>query len=294
MRHRSDPGLWLRRSVERHYDSLAFLYRAFWGEHIHHGLWLGDDVPPAVAQERLVARLAERAGIARGERVLDVGCGYGASGRWLARRLGCQVTGVTISRRQARRAQHAAARGGGPGGGPGGALRVVRADAAALPFGDGAFDVVWVIECIEHLADKRRFVRDAARLLRPGGRLALCTWQRTENGGPGADELVRAVCESFLCPSLATGRELAEWCSAAGLRLRYAEDLTAGVRPTWDVLMRRLSRPWLAPARRLVTGGLRRFLDGFPAIARAYGTGAMSYGLLIAERGQGNRRQRPS
>jgi tocopherol O-methyltransferase len=281
-----DPASRLRRSVERHYDSLAFLYRAFWGEHIHHGLWLEGDAPPAVAQERLVAHLAERAAVRRGERVLDVGCGYGAAGRWLARRLGCRVTGVTISRKQARRARRRTS-------GDAGAVQIVRADAAALPFAAGAFDVVWVIECIEHLVDKRRFVLDAARLLRPGGRLAICTWQRAD-GGREAEELVRQVCESFLCPSLAAGRDYIDWCSVAGLEVIHAEDLTAHVQPTWEILTRRISRPWLAPARRLAGRELRRFLDGFPSIARAYRTGAMTYGLLVAARAQGNRRQRPS
>ncbi|NIR28355.1 MAG: methyltransferase domain-containing protein, partial [Gammaproteobacteria bacterium] len=39
------------------------------------------------------------------------------------------------------------------------------------------FDVVWVVECLEHLAAKGEFIRRAARTLVPGGRLALCSWQ---------------------------------------------------------------------------------------------------------------------
>ncbi|NIW02680.1 MAG: methyltransferase type 11, partial [Gammaproteobacteria bacterium] len=73
----------LRHAVERHYDSLALLYRLFWGEHVHHGLWPARGGSPRDAQIRLVSHLADRAGIAGGERVLDVGCGYGASARWL-------------------------------------------------------------------------------------------------------------------------------------------------------------------------------------------------------------------
>jgi tocopherol O-methyltransferase len=284
---RADSASELRRSIERHYDSLALLYRFFWGRHIHHGLWLSGDSAPTTAQEQLVAYLAKRARIRRGASVLDVGCGYGASARWLSTHLDCRVTGVTVSRKQARLAKRYNTREALDG-----RTSVVRADAATLPFDDAAFDVVWVIECIEHLVDKQSFVHDAARMLRPGGRFALCAWQRTDSAGED-DELVRRVCESFLCPSLATEREFEEWCSAAGMQVRCVEDLTANVRATWDILMKRISRSWLAPARMLAGGDVRRFLEGFPAIARAYDSGAMSYGLLVAAKPQGNPRRRP-
>src|SRR5262249_11000504 len=71
-------------------------YGALWGEHIHHGYWEGEE-SPAAAQEKLVARLAERAGVPRGARVLDVGCGLGGSALWLARHLGWSGPGITIS-----------------------------------------------------------------------------------------------------------------------------------------------------------------------------------------------------
>ena len=49
-------------------------------------------------------RLAERAGVPRGARVLDIGCGLGGSAMWLADQFECEVTGITISPVQARMA----------------------------------------------------------------------------------------------------------------------------------------------------------------------------------------------
>jgi tocopherol O-methyltransferase len=278
LRSRNSPTSNLRRAVERHYDSLAFLYRTFWGEHIHHGLWLDGDAPPRTAQEYLVAHLAERAGIRAGERVLDVGCGYGASGRWLATHQGCPVTGFSVSRVQTRLAQRQNAKAGLQS-----LTSAVRADAASPPFADGSFDIVWVIECTEHLEDRRRFVLDAARLLRPGGRLALCAWQR----GPGVDEddpQVRQVCEAFLCPSLSSEAEYREWCSEADLGVRHADDLTPHVRATWEIVSARVGAWWLSPLRLFFGRDTRRFVDGFAVIGKAYESGAMNYGLLIAEK----------
>lgn len=277
----------LRASVEHHYDSLRHLYRAFWGDHIHHGLWQTADDPPEVAQENLVERLAARAGIRSGERVLDVGCGYGASARWLAEHRGCRVIGITISRRQARLARRVdghRARGAG--------VAVVRGDAADPPFADDAFEIVWVIECLEHLEDKRAFVAQVARMLAPGGRLALCAWLRAD-GVPKDEPLVREVCDAFLCPGLASAAELSGYCEDAGLRVGRQEDLTDGVRQTWTILRRRVDRPWLAPLRWLVGAETRRFVAGFSSIDRAYELGRMSYGLLVASRPQGNPLARP-
>src|SRR5262249_6391676 len=90
-------------AIRAHYDRLAFFYRALWGVHIHHGYW-EDEESPETAQVQLVARLAARAAIPQGARVLDVGCGIGGSALWLARHRGCSVTGITISPVQVKRA----------------------------------------------------------------------------------------------------------------------------------------------------------------------------------------------
>lgn len=272
----ADPDGILLRSIERHYDSLALLYRAFWGEHIHHGYWSRTDLESRAAQEQLVAQLAARAGIREGECVLDVGCGYGASGRWLASSLGCHVTGVTISGKQARLARRYNKRRGLVTRTP-----VLRADAARLPLADAGFDVVWSIECLEHLRDKEEFVRRAAVLLRPGGRLAVCSWLRGDGISPD-NSLIRDVCEAFLCPSLATAGDYLSWFAAAGLEHRAIEDLTEYVCPTWKVLAGRLRR--MVAFRPLVSRGIRRFVDGFPKIYEAFGSGVMTYGLFVVRR----------
>jgi cyclopropane fatty-acyl-phospholipid synthase-like methyltransferase len=72
--------------IRKHYDRLSFLYRLFWGEHLHHGYW-DADLSSAQAQVRLMERLAEQAHVPRGACVLDIGCGLGGSAFWLADRL---------------------------------------------------------------------------------------------------------------------------------------------------------------------------------------------------------------
>ena len=54
--------------------------------------------------------------------------------------------------------------------------RFLAADAESVEFDDASFDVLWSVECTEHLFDKAEFFRRAAGWLRPGGRLAIAVW----------------------------------------------------------------------------------------------------------------------
>ncbi len=97
--------------------------------------------------------------------VLEVGCGVGAEMEILLRRFPqARVTGVDFSAAQLARAREflreplAAGR-----------ARLQRGSAQQLPFADGVFDGVGIIWVLEHLAEPRRALTEAARVLRPGG-----------------------------------------------------------------------------------------------------------------------------
>lgn len=91
-----------------------------------------------------------------GGRLLDVGC---AGGQLLAAAgmLGWSVSGSDVALAPCRTATTAV-----PG-------RVVQADATALPFRDGAFDVVTVVNVLDHTARPRAALAETSRVLRPGG-----------------------------------------------------------------------------------------------------------------------------
>ncbi len=267
------------REIRAHYDRLSVFYRALWGEHIHHG-YFEDGEPSAVAQVKLVERLARRARIARDARVLDVGCGLGGSAFWLARKMGCSVLGLTLSpvqaaiasaQARARRLNHLA--------------RFEVMDANRLGFEPESFDAVWVIEASEHLRDKRRFIEECAGVLRPGGALALCAWLTADR--PAATEhkrLVGEVCRGMLCPSLASMRDYTGWMEGAGLGEIRTEDITPNVAKTWDRCARVVRRPEVAALLRLADHNTRQFIRSFESIQRAYAVGAMAYGMITARR----------
>ncbi len=264
--------------IRYHYDRLSVLYSTLWGEHIHHGYW-EDDESPAAAQAKLVARLAERAGVPRGARVLDVGCGLGGSALWLARQRGCSVTGITISPVQVHMATERARAEKLTD-----QVRFLTLDANRLDLPPESFDVVWVIECSEHLEDKARFLASCARLLRPGGRLALCAWLVGEPLTAEQAGLVTEVCRGMLCPSLASLRDYTRWMEAGGLDVMEADDITTHVARTWVHCAAIVERPEVKALLTLMDERTSGFVQAFGAMHRAYAIGAMAYGMFTARK----------
>jgi len=96
-----------------------------------------------------------------GDRVLDACCGTGDLAVEAERR-GGRVVGLDFSERMLERARKKS-----------GAIEWVQGDALALPFGDGEFDAATVGFGVRNLADLEGGLRELARVLRPGGKLAV-------------------------------------------------------------------------------------------------------------------------
>ena len=126
----------------------------------------------ALAYERMFGAIAGRvvepllaaASVGAGMRVLDVATGPGWVAAQAAER-GASVVGVDVAQAMIARARTAH-----PG------LDFRRADAHELPFADASFDAVVGNFAIMHLARPERAIAQCARVLRPGGRLALTAW----------------------------------------------------------------------------------------------------------------------
>lgn len=280
-------GRMAKGAIRSHYDLATPFYRLLWGPHIHHGLWPLEDLDrplpttsPRVAQDRLTDALASLAGVTTDSRVLDVGCGMGGSSIRLARRHGCRATGITLSGVQRRWATMAAR-----------LARVGRdatflvADAETVTFPDEAFDVVWSVECTEHLFDKPAFFARAARWIAPGGRMAIVAWLAARDADrPGAREQVERVCDAFLCPSLGSFDDYRSWMTAAGLDVVHEEDWTRRAERTWEVCEKRVRRFGLHRIARIVDARQATFLEHFGTLSGAYRSGAMQFGCIVARR----------
>lgn len=265
--------------IRDHYDRLSVLYRAFWGEHIHHGYW-EDQESTTTAQVKLIEKLAEKAEIPAGAYILDVGCGVGGSSLWLAEHYEARVMGVTLSQVQVKIARKKAEKSGLQS-------RVFfhQADANHLPIVDGRFDVVWIIECSEHIKNKPAFIADCCRVLKPGEKLAVCAWLKAE--GLSAEEekiYIEHVCRGFLCPSLESMSNYLQWMRDVGFTLRHSLDLTRHVEKTWSVCAAIARRPEIRRLLQFSDEQTVKFVDAFGAIQRASARDKMVYGMIVAQK----------
>jgi ubiquinone/menaquinone biosynthesis C-methylase UbiE len=130
-----------------------------------------DDEPLAF-WERIGRRTVERLGLPAGAKVLDVGCGTGASALPAAHAVGPSgsVVGVDLSARLLDRAR-AKARTQGLSN-----IDFRQADMTSLGYPDGGFDAVVSVFSVFFVPDMEGLVRELWRMVRPGGKLAVTTW----------------------------------------------------------------------------------------------------------------------
>jgi tocopherol O-methyltransferase len=272
-------------TVAAHYDDLDRFYREIWGEHIHHGLWTSRRTTRDEAIRNLVEAVVEEARLRPGDTVCDVGCGYGATARLLARGHRVGVTGMTISS-----AQHAYALAVDPGAeNP----RYLLGDWLENELAPASFDAVIAIESTEHMRDLAAFFREAFRVLRPRGRLVVCAWLTRECARTWEKRLVLGpICREGRLRSMETADEYQRLARASGLVPCAYRDVSRQVKRTWPVCIGRAARTLLLKPAYLRyfmndAGANRIFAVTLLRIWLAYELGSMRYGVLAFDKPRG-------
>ncbi len=183
-------------------------------------------------QERLVAQaehwrhrlIRDGTELPPGTRLLEIGCGVGAVLAVLGQEFpGIRLTGVDIEPRQLEFARGHLERAGVE-------ATLVEADATALPFADGSFDHVWMMWFLEHVAYPVAILREARRVLVPGGAITAIEVDygtvRAEPSTPAFEALVDAMVRGMAASGWSdAGTRLPGW-----LRESSFEDVDEGER----------------------------------------------------------------
>lgn len=218
--------------IVQYYDTCEKHYRHWWDLDrslaMHAGFW--DETTRSLHEALLKENdvLAKIARITPQDHVLDAGCGVGGSSIFLAEKIGCRVTGITLSEKQVETATHKAAE------------RhltqpptfLVR-DYTNSGFPDASFDVVWAIESVCHAEDKRLFLKEAWRVLKPGGRLILADGFNVRNSYSTEEkELLNKTVNGWAVDSMESIPNFDRYLHEQGFKKIVSQDATHYVMPS--------------------------------------------------------------
>jgi cyclopropane-fatty-acyl-phospholipid synthase len=223
------------RAVRHHYDLSNDYFALFLDESMTYSCALFSRGATTLeeAQQAKLALVCDKLALEPGQRVLDIGCGWGSFAIHAARGRGVEVTGITLSEPQAELARRRAAEAG----------VADRVDIRVADYRDldGApFDAVASIGMVEHVGSVQidAYAKQVARLVRPGGRALNHGIARVRHGDPEAG----AFSERYVFPDAAPLHlsRIVTAMERAGLVTDHVEGFAADYAETLSHWARRL------------------------------------------------------
>ncbi|HXJ03648.1 MAG TPA: class I SAM-dependent methyltransferase [Candidatus Acidoferrum sp.] len=265
-----------KETIRDHYDRVSPYYRKLWGEHLHHGYWIGGDETKEEAQLQLIEHLARAAHLTSGCTVLDVGCGFGASSIYLAKQYKAQATGITISPVQVEMANEATESAKA-------SAKFLLMDAEAIGF-EKPFDVIWSVESISHYSNLEKFFASAAKLLRSNGTMAITDWFKKDGLAPSEHKKFLQPIEKGMLVELHTMEEYETLMKTNGLQIVKTEILNKHCAKTWDLCLDIIKNKafWTIAVQNGVT--FVHHLKAFKTMREGFASGNFIYGLMIAKK----------
>lgn len=273
----SEPGQSVLKALE-HYESQEadrFYLRVWAGEDIHIGIGLyetaGDTVYDACRRTvaKMAAMLPKHGACTRG---LELGSGYGAAARYLAKELGFHIDCVNLSlvqnerNRQINQAQ-----------GLKDQIRVVEGSFEDIPFDGASYEIVWSQDAFLHCADRRRALEEVNRVLKPGGDFVFTDLIQKEDCPL---EVLEPVLARFHIDSLGTVRFYRETALELGWRESQVIDLSGNLVTHYERLLQELEHRYRNLLGEFSEGYLERVRHGMQTWVSAAKEGNFKWAMF--------------
>jgi len=230
---------WTHKDIIDYYHTNEFGYK-LWGPNMHYGFWEKGIRTQRAAALNFNRMVAKTAGITRDDHVLDCGCGVGGCSIYLAKTIGCKVTGITITPRQVALATKNAEKAG--------VAHLVdfqEMNYESTTFEDGRFSVVWGLESICYAESTKNFLKEAFRVLNDTGRVVVADGFAGREYYEGRNaRLMQRWLDGWIVNFLDTPATFARFAREIGFTKTAYQDVTSYVWPS-SVIMLLVSLPFL-------------------------------------------------
>jgi tocopherol O-methyltransferase len=217
--------------ISRYYDLSEVHYNIMWNlrksKSLHYGYW--DDSTKTFHESLLNLNkvLAKYANIKSSDQVLDAGCGVGGSSVWLAKNIGCKVTGISLNKEQVRKANLLAQERGLDS-----LVSFMVNDYTATGLPDASFDIIWAIESVCYANDKSDFLKEANRLLKKGGLIIMADFfRRGDLKGKDAD-IIKEMAHGWAINDFSIPEQFDQQLQNNGFKTLVNEDVSQAVMPS--------------------------------------------------------------
>lgn len=157
------------KDIEKYYDENQILYNLFWSQSaLHYGFWEKNTKSLSEAILNTNRFILDCLKIKDGDTVLDAGCGIGGSSIFIAENSGAQVTGITLSDIQLKKARETSNKSKASK-----LLNFSKQDFTNTNFQKETFSKIFGIESICHAHNKIDFLKEAYRIMKPDGKIAV-------------------------------------------------------------------------------------------------------------------------
>lgn len=229
--------MFTNKDIARHFDFCEAHYRVWWNlkesKSMHFGYWDKSTRNLHAALMKINKVMSQKAGIKEHHHVLDAGCGVGGSSLWLAKNIGCHVTGITLSEKQRAQAEVSAANFGLAD-----KAQFFQRDYLDTGFPDESFDVVWAIESVCYAESKHSFLKEASRLLKPGGVVIVADFFKRAGLEGNDKKAIDDMAYGWAITDFSTIEDFTHFAIQEGLQNAHAEDISVAVTPSARKLYR--------------------------------------------------------
>ncbi len=214
--------------IGNYYNTTQVHYEQWWDLNksfsLHYGIWEEDtkNFKEALANTNKV--LMELAEINSSSKVLDAGCGVGGAAVFINEQNGARVTGITLSQKQLDSANKLVKEKG--------LIDMVNfklMDYTQTSFPDESFDVIWACESVCHSPEPKKFITEAHRLLRKGGRLVICDFFKTSEDQIDKNDWLQKWCNTWAVTKLTTSAHFKKDMEESGFKNIKVLDYTSKI-----------------------------------------------------------------